>query len=479
MLHCVSQKHNGLNNNSINNKLKAFAPMLLNDILNRVLIIDDKEEETIGLREVLERDDISVDYHTPDIPRNYQFRRNRQLIFMDLMLDGNINNLKTNISKIISILRNNLSKDFGLYGLVVWTSHHDEAESLKEALGRAYKKDLQNAQKKDEISTATDIETVSFKTSPIVPPLFVVSLDKTDYIRNGYENLLSDLSELIKEDTAAYFFTSWYGSVVKGVGKSIHDIYSLAPEYPKRKDELKYLLYSLGLNHIGISKKNAKGYDKTTEDTFKAFDELLMADLNTDDRSAQPLYNEEPQKPWSNDLIKKMKISSMLNAKLFIDTEDLSDKHIVPGNVYKVLKDDNPLVISAKPQDFSKYNLSYENVAIELTPPCDFSNKKAGSRLIGGFAFELKEGITKRDLVGMKASLVGDRYYKLCMVMVGEKIMVYCFDFRYLFTPSEAELKDQSQYELLFRAKPKLFADILQKFSSHAARLGLSNIDLS
>lgn len=37
-------------------------------------------------------------------------------------------------------------------------------------------------------------------------------------------------------------------------------------------------------------------------------------------------------------------------------------------------------------------------------------------------------------------------------------------------------LKNEEEYKVLFRAKPKLFAHILQCFSSHAARLGLGNI---
>ena len=45
-------------------------------------------------------------------------------------------------------------------------------------------------------------------------------------------------------------------------------------------------------------------------------------------------------------------------------------------------------------------------------------------------------------------------------------------------TVKETVLKNKDAYEIWFRAKPKLFADVLQKFSSHAARLGLSNIDL-
>lgn len=453
--------------------------MLLNDILNRVLIIDDKEEEVSALRQVLAADDISVDYSKPDIPHDYKFRRNRQLIFMDLMLDGNINNLKSNISKIISILRNNLSPDFGLYGLVVWTSHYEERETLKEALGRAYKQDLQKAQKSEEEIASADLESVSFNTPPIVPPLFVVSLDKTHYFTNGYGNLLADLNNKIKEETSAYFFTTWYDSVVKGVKQTIVDIYSLAPEYPQQKKEISYLLYSIGLNHIGISKKNANGYDKITEDAFKAFDELLSADLNSQEREIVDIFQHEPQKPWEKDFYKKLQVSANVNTKFFVDTKSLSDKHIVPGYVYKVLMGDSPLIITDKPEGLKAYNLEYVNVAIELTPPCDFSNKRIGARLIGGFAFELKKEINKRILLELKKLLAVERYYKLCMVMLDNKIMVYCFDFRYLYTPSDTELLDKAYYQLWFRAKPKLFADVLQKFSSHAARLGLSNIDLS
>ena len=41
---------------------------------------------------------------------------------------------------------------------------------------------------------------------------------------------------------------------------------------------------------------------------------------------------------------------------------------------------------------------------------------------------------------------------------------------------SDENLKDDSKYRIIFRAKSKLFADILQKYSSYSARLGISNI---
>lgn len=453
-------------------------PMLMSDILNRAIIIDDKEKDIVELRGILEAIEVSVEYYKPEQLNDKKFNRNRQLIFMDLMLDGDKNHTTSNISTIIKILSNNLGNQFGLYGLVVWTTHREEVEELKKRIGEAYKKTLNDKATSNQTTKPLPGEIVQ-EIEPIKPPLFIVHLDKNKYTSEGYGSLLSDLITELKQDTAASFFTSWYGSVLKGAEKSIHDIYSLAPEYPKQNEEIKYLLYRIGLNHIGISKKNASGYNKITEDALKAFDELLSADLNSQERDLTNIFQSEPQKPWADKLYTKLHISAKLNTKFFVDVDNLSDKHIVPGNVYKVIREDSPLIINDRPNDINNKGLEFENVAIELTPPCDFSNKKVGSRLIGGFAFELKDGITKRVLLEMKNALAVDRYYRLCMVILNDKIMVFCFDFRYLFTPSDTDLLDSSQYQLLFRAKPKLFADVLQKFSSHAARLGLSNIDLS
>lgn len=446
--------------------------MLLNDILNRVLVIDDREDETTRLRQVLSSDDIAVDYADPSKLGGVVFRRNRQIVFMDLMLDGNVNNVSSNISRIITILRDNIAQSFGLYGLAVWTSHQEHVEKLRESLGKAYRGDLEGTGNQPQIVING---VASNRLNPIVPPLFVVRLDKNKYIQKGYDSLLQDLELELSQDTAAYFFTTWYGSVVKGVTGSVQSIYSLAPEYPKQKEELRYLLYMMGVNHIGTSK--TKGYDKVTEDSFKSFDELLSADLHTQQRSSQQLFDPKPQKQWSGDSAKKMKISALLNAKMFVDSENLSGQYIIPGNTYKVLDANSSLVIQNKPDDLGQFNLQYENIAIELTPPCDFTNKKIYSRLVGGFAFEATS-LSKNNLEDIKKILTGDKVYNVWLVMIENKIMILSFDFRYLFTPADADLMDSNQYQLWFRAKPRLFADVLQKFSSHAARLGLSNIDL-
>ena len=74
---------------------------------------------------------------------------------------------------------------------------------------------------------------------------------------------------------------------------------------------------------------------------------------------------------------------------------------------------------------------------------------------------------------------MGDKGYDVYPIAIGDDgVKCMIIDFRYLLTVSEKDLKNHNTYEIWFRAKPKLFSDVLQKFSSHAARLGLSKVDL-
>lgn len=450
---------------------------LISDIINRVLVIDDSEEDIKNLKSVLEPEDITVDSCLPQDLKGKTFRRNRQLIFMDLYLDPQVK-VNHNIDTIISILSNNIADTFGLYGLVIWTTSVKDVERVKTRIGATYKAYLESLDK--EKGEGLNADEIGARVMQIKPPLFIVNLNKKKYLEEmSYANLLPDLQQKIREDTAACFFTSWYGSVVKGVSDSIQDVYKLAPEYPNQKNELAYLLYKLGINHVGVNEENNPPYDKIGEDAFKAFDELLVADLNSQNRISQQLKDAVIKKPWDGDPQRRRLISAQLNAKLFIDARNISKQEIVPGNVYKILDGKSPLRVTEKPELVTEHVTDFINVAIELTPPCDYSHKKIGSRLVGGYAFVVPN--INADTVNKIAEKIdeGDKLYSLWLVLLDDKVMAICFDFRYLLTPAEFDIKNEKSYQLWFRAKPRLFADILQKFSSHAARLGLSNIDLS
>lgn len=416
---------------------------MITDFIDSVVIIDDKEEEIKKLAEVLLSEDISVKIQLVD-PQDKQMRKivplkkYRQLIFVDLSLDDSID-VKTNIStEIRPILSKILPKTKGCYGLVVWSKHvNDDMLILKEKL-------------------LNDNEKYCL-------PMFIISLDKSKYLRDGYENILNDLDYILQSEKSAYFFVYWMNTVKSASNKAISDIYSLVPNYEKQNTELVYILYKMALNHSGIPEEKIKSYDLMT-DAYKAFDELLYSDLiNQLSKSSTDIFNQIPQNPYNGQKDKENEIYSELNSKLFIDEINKNQDVIIPGNVYEIV---NPSIV--KPGlpnnvDVEKY------IAIELTPPCDFSQrKKVNSRLIKGFLCNIK----------YKEKFKKEYYYKdMFPLKVGNiKNLQFVLDFRYLEVVEDSELTNESNYKVLFKVTPKLFADILQKFSSSYGRLGLSNI---
>ena len=80
--------------------------MKLENMLDRVVVIDNIEDEIKALADQLRSYDISVDMYV--VGDDYQelpiFKKNRQLVFMDLMLDEDEGHIVTNISRVIQIL---------------------------------------------------------------------------------------------------------------------------------------------------------------------------------------------------------------------------------------------------------------------------------------------------------------------------------------------------------------------------------------
>ena len=156
----------------------------------------------------------------------------------------------------------------------------------------------------------------------------------------------------------------------------------------------------------------------------------------------------------------------------------------------EIIKENNRKRLERRPNnpqlqdEFIPYELECWNVAIELTPPCDYSQgKRKVARLIGGYIFDVpidtypwaKEK-TKIDEMKCLPNNDSIKEYTLGPIFLKDKVRYLVFDFNYLLTEQLDSLQNDSQYEILFRAKPKLFAHILQCFSSHAARLGLGTI---
>lgn len=425
---------------------KEKRKVMVTDFIDSVLIIDDKEDEIKDLQQVLEEEDIFVQFLNPtdkklsDLP---VLKKHKQVVFIDLSLDDSINILNNVSTKIRPLLSKILPKTKGCYGLVVWSKHTEDVNILKEK--------LQEDKGKYTL------------------PIFIVPFDKNEYLQKGYDEILNDLNNTLKSDKAAYFFVSWMSTVKSAANNAMSDIYSLVPEYDKQKTELMYLMYKMALNHTGIPEKQIEGYDLTT-DAYKAFDELLYSDLiNQQNKNSINIFDSISKTFNENNLQDEVIKYAKLNAKLFIDTINIDPKIIVPGNVYEIIDGDRLQRVENQP----KKSMS---IVIELTPPCDFSHKKINSKLIRGFIYP--PSIDNDNLWNkINKTFKGDNKYLLWPIEINGELCMICFDFRYTIIVSDEEIKrESSKYKVLFRVKPKLFADILQKYASYSARLGISII---
>ncbi|MCR5077900.1 MAG: hypothetical protein K6A82_07690 [Prevotella sp.] len=429
--------------------------MNITDSVNSVLIIDDKKDEVEGLIEVLKKNDIYYLFYNPEDEDSPIPRKNRQIIFCDLYLNSTTTKLTGNIALLRKTLKKIATPDFGSYGIVLWTKHTDEITQVMEKL-------------------SIDQQEHSYNV-----PLFIVDLDKQDYLEeNSFDNIWTDLSKKLENNTAAYFFFNWRASVNKGADKALADVYSLSPDYQEQSKYLTYLLSLLAVNYSGVDLHGEKVYDGMYKDAYKAFDELLSSDLalmQAEDKV--DIFSQILSNPRETKFNEELDAIGRLNAKLLIETTDLHQERNLPGSVYEVTDSSSLLYIP----DEKVIKSDLTRIAIELTPPCDFAHKKVHSRLVGGFIADIPTDTisTKKQLDKFidQYSKKGAEYsYSVCPIYYNGGLKLCCFDFRYLCGIKNEDLQDSNKFKLLFIAKDKFFADVLQKFSSHASRLGLSMI---
>ncbi len=430
---------------------------IFENFVDSVLIVDEKENEIEGLKNALEKKDIWVTYLNPPQDKNkieeeISPLRNRKLIFFDLYLDET-KNIKDNLSTIIRpFLKNAIGKNFGDYGIVMWTKHDEHIDIFKEK--------IQSDKEKYDL------------------PLFIVNLDKTQYLskEKQYENIFEDLKEQLKNNIAANFFINWSNIIENGKYKTIKSIYELVPDYKKKDKNLEFILFKMAQSYTGIPLEDMRSDYNTEKDLINVFGDILRSEIiginNT--RNSFDFFSVKERisfkKQDNNEVSLKTKpgkvgdelldIYSLLNNKLLIDENYLQQGVIFPGNVYEI-KDPSSIHFDM-PTDAKP-------IFMEMTPPCDFSNKKSlMPRVLFGY-------IAKYDF---KFQSKACHYKELMPIKLGKdnETKMIIFDFRMVGMIEENDLRHENKYKLLFRANDKLFADILQKMSSHIARLGLSII---
>ncbi|HTR80184.1 MAG TPA: hypothetical protein VMM58_01055 [Bacteroidota bacterium] len=448
---------------------------MIEEFIDSALIIDDSAGEIQELKNLLESHDIWVKHYRP-MDLGETKLRNRKIVFLDLSLDD----LKTPVDNISTIIRpmllKNFGRNFGTYGVVLWTKHFEDVSEFKKRVQK-------------------DAGEYSL-------PLFVVALDKTKYSGRGdYSSVFDDLNEQLKQNASSSFFIEWFSLINRARDKSIDGVYSLVNDYELQSKDLQFILFQLAKNYTGIPFEQIKDYSLHV-DTFKAFNDILSYEVSANVKTKMDIFdhpekvsylgigvdlrsyeylakddgrtilnnglaltaNQKKEDPHKNRIVALQKevfdIYSSLNGKLLIDEYHLDQQVIIPGNIYEILDRNSMFRLPTLPDNSTP-------IIVEVTPPCDFAQKQIlHARVLGGYMTEVviddipKKGYYYKDAFPIRLS-------------TKDKSQILVFDFRFNGFLEEGDLKDNSKYKLLFRAKDKFFADILQKLSGHSARLGL------
>lgn len=429
---------------------------MIEKFIDSVLIIDDSKSEIEELEKYFNENDIRVNHYTPDeLEKKTGIFKNRKLIIIDLFLvDGD--NLANNISRIRKYLKDFIGKEFGNYGVVLWTKH---LENLTEF--------------RDKIKLDHDSYNL---------PLFILGLDKTKYLTAGsYKGVIEDLEKEISKNAGAFFFVNWSNLVQTGKEKATNQIFDLVKDYNKQENDLKFILLKLAHNYTGIpiAKSNEYGLE---HDAIKAMTDLVHYDITNSFNAKSNLFDDIENIKFSGGQDEEYKIFADLNSKLLLDFTNISQSNVLPGNIYEIINSDpNRIISELTYKESSKINLvkinevfnNVKNIIIEVTPPCDFAQDKKSnrSRFVSGIMFDYAKDFKKY--------FNNDSFYKeLYPIKYGteDTLKIIVFDFKFFNSINESELKEAGNFKILFRAKDKLFADILQKLSSHTARLGLAVI---
>ena len=301
------------------NNLKSKESMI-EKFIDSVLIIDDSKSEIEELEKYFIENDIRVNHFTPDeLDKKNGVFKNRKLLIIDLFLVDQ-DNLINNISRIRKYLKSFIGKEFGNYGVVLWTKHLENLNDFR-----------------DKIKLDQDAYAL---------PQFIIGLDKTKYLAAGsYNGVITDLENEISKNAGAFFFVNWSNLVQTGKEKATNQIFDLVKDYNKQENDLKFILLKLAHNYTGIpiAKSNEYGLE---HDAIKAMTDLVHYYITNSFNSKSNLFDDIENIKYSGSQEDEYKIFGDLNSRLLLDLTNISQSNVLPGNVYEIIINEPNQIIS-------------------------------------------------------------------------------------------------------------------------------------
>lgn len=443
--------------------------------IDSVLVVDDKKSEIETLIEELRKKSIQTEYINPAEIDYIDVKCGNTLIVLDFELIEGVGH-KANIGKIRGILPK-ITENLKVYGIAFWSKHSEENfdEDMSKKLFDVLKSDID----KD----------ISDKTLPNPPLYYVVIVDKLEYLNGTHDwsQFFKHFKEALAGNRTATYYYKW-SYLMK---ESIHDVFAEFNEilseykYIDRDKIFAFLLYQLTISQLGyeddnkaeLAKSSFRALTSFVEDVIKRKTDCVTSDIfsgHNNNFNVSDIYGKKYQIQFNKAIAisqiggcdKTIPLSSIakINTALAFDFKaDYAKDRFLSGNLYKQFEDFESILHIPEKIQLGSDDIK---VILEVTPPCDVAQKncKKPKFIEGVFLAYACDRNCKEFSKDQFYNFVNPVYYK-------GKIYCFVLDFNAL------HIKDIDNNYFIGRANNGLFADILQKYSSHISRLGVSFIN--
>lgn len=435
--------------------------------IDSVIIIDDKKEEVSQLIEQLNKKSIQCIYIKQDRKRMPKIKMGNTLIIVDFELITGVGHT-TNISKIREILQK-VTKNIQVYGIAFWSKHaNDDFDGNSDV--KLF----------DELKSRIDSDILSKDLKN--PPLYYVSIpDKNEYLNGSrdWKNIFSDFYETLESNKMAKYYFRWSYLAKNSVYEAFTRFNSILSDYKYSDKEavFRFLLYFLSKNRIGYleeDKQKLATYSyrallgilenviKEKADTINNCDVLELFEMPFNAKSISNNTENINFELHKSNIISGTQVLKTIAALNSIYAFDFNAKYaketFMPGNIYK------------QPSNYTSTLDIGENEAIkiliEITPPCDHAQGNCNQP-------KFLEGIFCKDFSKFKKYTKASFYTFLHPIYYKGETYGVVIDLNSLYV-GNLKLK---KGDYIGRMHDSLFADVLQKYSSHISRLGVSFIN--
>lgn len=412
------------------------------------------------------------------------------LIFLDVDYGIDVAlDFKSQVNYAVQLLKNALNKKSSPYGVVLWSkeprNHFDGNDG-------------------EPVSPFTYIENFfygeAFKGKP--RPLFVVDIEKDFFWTGGdYSGLIERLNEKLCTDKMARYFAHWEAGVQASSVETYHFLQCMAERLAQSKELCE--IESSFLNLVKHATYMHFGFPHSEDETLPSIlsrysfcyisqmlHDKLSSKFTTNDVESffsdgvDLLVRKDECVPSVKELHSAL-IKNLSERGASLDDDVLERLNNAVSSVYKTEKKD----VSAYDLMISELNFleifdlvkkdvlflpgiiyrkeKYENIYIDITPPCDIANSKNDGRLyLEGFLHLHK-----------KISAAKNNYYSPSKARIWKTPPVHYLKkfavVEFCLTRIVKEIEPEN--EPILKLKDSSFTDLMQRFGSYNSRLGATN----